>query len=169
MDPMTWIRRPEFLFDAIERHSGTVCYMPNFGFEVMARVEPRRLPSMRWWISCSEPVSHQTAAKFIDTVAADPDSFAPCYAMAENVFAVSIRRGLATHEIDGARVVSCGRAAANVEIKEIEGEIWVRSPASLVSYMGGGDIRDGDGSIRRAISAVSSAASSSSPAASRTC
>jgi len=145
MDPMTWIRRPEFLFEAIERHAGTVCYMPNFGFEVMARVEPRQLPSMRWWISCSEPVSHRTAAKFVETVAADPESFAPCYAMAENVFAVSIRRGLATHEIDGAQVVSCGRAVANVEIKEIEGEIWVRSPASLVSYMGGSDIRDGDG------------------------
>ena len=145
MDPMTWIRRPEFLFDAIERHAGTVCYMPNFGFEVMARLEPRQLPSMRWWISCSEPVSHQTAAKFVETVAADPESFAPCYAMAENVFAVSIRRGLATREIDGAEVVSCGRAVANVEIKEIEGQIWVRSPASLVSYMGGSDIRDGDG------------------------
>lgn len=145
MDPMSWVRKPHFLFDAIERHTATVCYMPNFGFEVMARLEPRRLPCMRWWISCSEPVSPHTARKFVDVTGAAPDSFAPCYAMAENVFAVSLRRGLATREIDGVEVVSCGGAVTNVEIKEVDGEIWVKSPASLVSYMGGGDIRDADG------------------------
>ena len=47
MDPMTWVRRPELLFEAIERHSATTCYMPNFGFEVMARSGPKRLPTMR--------------------------------------------------------------------------------------------------------------------------
>jgi acyl-CoA synthetase (AMP-forming)/AMP-acid ligase II len=145
MDPMTWIRQPELLFDAIERHSGTVCYLPNFGFEVMARLSPRRLPSMRWWVSCSEPVSHQTARKFIAVTQADPDTFAPCYAMAENVFAVSLCRGLATCEIDEAEVVSCGGPIANVDIKEVDGQIWVRSPASLRAYIGGEDIRDADG------------------------
>ncbi len=145
MDPMSWVRQPHFLFDAIERHAATVCYMPNFGFEVMARLEPRRLPGMRWWISCSEPVSPHTARKFIDVTGAAPDSFAPCYAMAENVFAVSLRRGLATREIDGVEVASCGGAIANVEIKQVDGEIWVKSPASLASYMGGSDIRDADG------------------------
>jgi hypothetical protein len=44
---MTWVRRPELLFEAIERHSATTCYMPNFGFEVMARSGPKRLPAMR--------------------------------------------------------------------------------------------------------------------------
>jgi acyl-CoA synthetase (AMP-forming)/AMP-acid ligase II len=145
MDPISWVRRPVFLFDAIERHAATVCYMPNFGFEVMARLEPRRVPSMRWWISCSEPVSPQTARKFIGVTGADPKSFAPCYAMAENVFAVSIRRGLSTREIDGVEVASCGSAIANVELKEVDGEIWAKSPASLVSYMGGSDIRDAEG------------------------
>jgi acyl-CoA synthetase (AMP-forming)/AMP-acid ligase II len=145
MDPMTWIRQPELLFDAIERHAGTVCYLPNFGFEVMARLTPRRLPAMRWWISCSEPVSHQTAQKFIEATSADPETFAPCYAMAENVFAVSIRRGLATREIDEAEVVSCGEPIRNVDIKAVDGQIWVRSPASLRAYAGGDDIRDKDG------------------------
>lgn len=145
MDPMTWIKQPELLFQAIERHAGTICYMPNFGFEVMARAGHGQLPSMRWWISCSEPVSHQTAAKFVEAVSADPESFAPCYAMAENVFAVSIRRGVEVREIDGAQVVSCGPAIANVDLKEVDGEIWVRSPASLNAYMGGSDIRDADG------------------------
>ncbi len=65
--------------------------------------------------------------------------------MAENVFAVSIRRGVEVREIDGAQVVSCGPAVANVDLKEVDGEIWVRSPASLNAYMGGSDIRDADG------------------------
>jgi acyl-CoA synthetase (AMP-forming)/AMP-acid ligase II len=145
MDPIGWVRNPVFLYDAIERHTATICYMPNFGFEVMARLEPRRLLSMRWWISCSEPVSPQTARKFIEVNGADPQSFAPCYAMAENVFAVSLRRGLATREIDGVEVASCGKAVANVDMKVIDEQIWVKSPASLVSYMGGSDIRDVEG------------------------
>jgi len=37
IDPMTWVHRPPLLFDAIQKHGGTVCYMPNFGFEVMAK------------------------------------------------------------------------------------------------------------------------------------
>jgi acyl-CoA synthetase (AMP-forming)/AMP-acid ligase II len=145
MDPIGWVRNPVFLYDAIERHTATICYMPNFGFEVMARLEPRRLPSMRWWISCSEPVSPQTARKFIEVNGADPESFAPCYAMAENVFAVSLRRGLATREIDGVEVASCGKAVTNVDMKVVDDQIWVKSPASLASYMGGSDIRDAEG------------------------
>jgi acyl-CoA synthetase (AMP-forming)/AMP-acid ligase II len=145
MDPMTWIRRPEWLFDAIARHAGTVCYMPNFGFEVMARLEGRPLPTMRWWISCSEPVSAETSQKFIARIGAAPESFAPCYAMAENVFAVSIRRGLKTSRIDQADVVSCGTPIPGTDVKIVDDQVWVRSPASLVTYLGGTDIRDADG------------------------
>ena len=145
MDPMTWVRRPALLFAAIERHRGTVCYMPNFGFEVMARQEPRALPTMRWWISCSEPVSAATSRKFLETIGAGEDAFAPCYAMAENVFAVSIRRGVETKEIDGVDVVSCGPAIPGVELKIVDGEIWLRSPVSLTAYLGGEDIRDAEG------------------------
>jgi acyl-CoA synthetase (AMP-forming)/AMP-acid ligase II len=145
MDPMTWVRRPELLYDAIERHKGTVCYMPNFGFEVMARLEPRKLPTMRWWISCSEPVSAETAERFVARIDADPATFAPCYAMAENVFAVSIRRGLKVARIDQADVVSCGAPIPGVQAKIEGGQVWAKSPASLQAYMGGTDIRDADG------------------------
>lgn len=145
MDAMTWVGSPERLFDAIDRHAGTVCYMPNFGFEVMAREEPRTLPSTRWWVSCSEPVSAATARKFLALTGAAEDTFAPCYAMAENIFAVSLRRGLETRTIDGVEVVSCGPPIAGVEVKVVEGEIWVRSPTSLKAYIGGDDIRDSEG------------------------
>ena len=44
---MTWVQRPELLFDAIERHHATLCYMPNFGFEVMTRAGISFFPSDR--------------------------------------------------------------------------------------------------------------------------
>jgi acyl-CoA synthetase (AMP-forming)/AMP-acid ligase II len=145
MDPVTWVQNPGLLFDAIERHRGTICYMPNFGFEVMSRAPGRPLPSMRYWISCSEPVSATTAAKFCTHVGADPSVFAPCYAMAENLFAVTFGTGYETRVVDGVDVVSCGTPIQGVSIKTVDGEVWVRSPTSLSCYLGGEDIRDADG------------------------
>lgn len=145
MDPMVWVRRPELLFDAIERHAGTVCYMPNFGFELMSRCAPRTLPTMRRWISCSEPISAVTSNKFLAAIGAAAETFSPCYAMAENIFALSIREGLELRQLDGADVVSCGRPIEGVEVKVVEGEIWARSPTSLAAYVDGKDIRDGEG------------------------
>ncbi len=145
MDPMVWVRDPALLFDAIERHAGTIAYMPNFGFELMTRAAPRKLPTMRYWVSCSEPVSALTSRRFIDHVGAAPESFAACYAMAENIFAVAMSRGLATRQVDGRDVVSCGQPIPGVELKVVADEIWVRSPTSLRNYIGGEDIRDAEG------------------------
>ena len=145
MDPITWVEQPGLLFAAIEQHSGTICYMPNFGFEVMSRQPRRSLPTVRWWVSCSEPISPQTAVKFMNHISAPEDSFAACYAMAENIFAVSLRRGIHVCPIDGTDVVSCGTPIHGVEVKTVEGEVWVKSPVSLQSYVRGDDIRDAEG------------------------
>ncbi|BBX47784.1 hypothetical protein GCM10009641_88160 [Mycobacterium cookii] len=145
MDPMDWVKQPEMLVTAIERHQATTCYMPNFGFEVMARTGMPALPSMRRWISCSEPISAATAEKFLKASGAPAETFHPCYAMAENIFAVSIGAGCRTAQIDGVDVVSCGTPIPGVELKIVEGEIWVRSPTSLLRYVGGDDIRDAEG------------------------
>ncbi len=145
MDPVVWVQSPGLLFDAIVRHQGTVCYMPNFGFEVMASAEPRPMPSMRLWVSCSEPVSASTAERFLGATGAPAESFAACYAMAENVFAVSLARGVTVRRIEGADVVSCGAPIPGVQLRLVDGQIWVRSPAAIASYLGGADIRDADG------------------------
>lgn len=142
MDPVTWVQQPDLLFKAIERHAATICYMPNFGFEVMARHSAPPMPTMRWWVSCSEPVSARTAQRFMDHIGASHQRFAACYAMAENIFAVAISRGIT---VDDMGVVSCGRPIAGVEVKIAEGQVWVRSPVSLTRYIGGDDIRDADG------------------------
>jgi acyl-CoA synthetase (AMP-forming)/AMP-acid ligase II len=145
MDPITWVGSPHLLLDAIETHAGTHCYMPNFGFEVMARQPARALPSMRAWISCSEPVSPATARKFIAHFGLHQQQFAACYAMAENAFAVTFGRGLATRVIDDVEVASCGAPIPGVALKLVEGEIFVRSPASIAHYIGAADMRDADG------------------------
>src|SRR6185437_66815 len=64
IDPVTWVSRPALLFDAIQQCGGTVCYMPNFGFELMSRQGSRVLPGVRHWISCSEPISEATGRRF---------------------------------------------------------------------------------------------------------
>ena len=145
MDPVTWIENPQLLYTAVTRHAGTVCYMPNFGFEVMSRIAAPQMPDMRLWISCSEPVSLKTAHKFLKHTKSKPETFAPCYAMAENIFAISIRKGVQTATIDRTEVVSCGPAIHGVDVKLVDHQIWAKSPVSLQSYVGGDDIRDSDG------------------------
>jgi acyl-CoA synthetase (AMP-forming)/AMP-acid ligase II len=145
MDPMDWVKQPEMLVTAIERHQATTCYMPNFGYEVMARVGMPPLPSMQRWICTAEPISVKTAEKFLNASGAPAETFLPLYGMAENMFAVSAAAGCRTIEIDGVDLVSCGAPIPGVEIKIVEGEIWLRSPTSLARYMGGDDIRDAEG------------------------
>lgn len=145
MDPIAWVREPALLGNAIARHNGTVCYMPNFGFELMARQAMRHQPSMRWWISCSEPISRDTTMKFLEATDTGEDRFGACYAMAENVFAVTLKQGVHTRNINGVDVMSCGKPIAHVNLRIVDGEIRVRSRSSLVAYIGGNDICDEDG------------------------
>ena len=146
MDPMAWIRDPKRLFQLIERHEATICYMPNFGFEVLAKhADGQRFPTMRRWISCSEPVYRETMARFAAATGTPHEHLATCYAMAENVFAVTYRPGLDLVDVEGRAVTSCGSAIANTRLKLVAGEIWVHSPSSITAYLDGAPITDDDG------------------------
>lgn len=95
-----WLLNPGVLFDYIERYRGTLTWLPNFAFSYLAaqfeRVgEPRRLGSMRAWINCSEPVRNRSIHDFAERYAAwgvRSEHLQACYAMAENVFAVTQTR-----------------------------------------------------------------------------
>ncbi len=146
LDPVSWVHRPELLFEAITRDSGTVCYMPNFGFEVMANTSrAARFPQMRHWISCSEPSYPETVERFLKATGTHPSTFSTCYGMAENVFAIAQSHGFRVIEDKQRRYVSCGPPIPGTEVKLIEGEFLVRSSQSLTCYEGGEDIRDVDG------------------------
>lgn len=146
MDPMDWLDRPTRLFDAIERHRGTICFMPNFGFEVMARTHTHGpFPTMRRWISCSEPVYESTLRRFMEATGAQEETIQACYAMAESVFAVTQAEGFVPVEVDGEKRVSCGFPIPKCDVQIRDGEIWVRSDASIERYVGGEAIVDEDG------------------------
>lgn len=146
MDPMEWINNRPLLYDTLEKLQGTICYMPNFGFEVMARITPERpLPSMRRWISCSEPSHWETLNKFCAVTRTNVDTLCTCYAMAENVFAVSISNGLRTISKCNKQIVSCGVLIPGTAVKLVDGEIYVKSSTSIIGYMNGDPIIDNEG------------------------
>jgi len=96
LDPFEWVARPALLFDAIEAHAATLCWLPNFAFSHLARTVPagRRwdLRSVRAFINCSEPCKSATFARFAERFAdsgVTPEQLTVSYAMAENVFGVT--------------------------------------------------------------------------------
>ena len=107
IDPMIWVQSPGMLFDAIEQYRCTLCYMPNFGFEVMAARGPRPMPSMRRWVSCSEPVSARTSEKFLGAIGAPDHALSRVRDGGERLCR-DHRDGCRTLPIDGVDVVSCG-------------------------------------------------------------
>jgi len=147
IDPIVWVQERELLFKAIREQRSTICYMPNFGFEVMSRIPrgPHALDSMRLWISSSEPVYKETLERFAAATRTPLAKMRACYAMAENVFAVSQSEGIATTTHNGAELVSCGRPLPGTDVKVVDGQIFVRSPVSLRSYLSGETIVDEEG------------------------
>lgn len=96
MDPMAWVRSPWLLFDMIERHRATHCWMPNFAFlHLCQTVPPERswdLGGMEAFVSCSEPCKPVAFDRFVErfgTMGIGPHMLATSYAMAEAVFAVT--------------------------------------------------------------------------------
>ncbi len=97
LSPFEWVANPALLLDAITRHRATLAWLPNFAFAFLAsRVKPAPgrydLSSLRALVNCSEPVTAEAMQAFCDRFASDgfrPEALQTCYAMAENVFAVS--------------------------------------------------------------------------------
>ena len=101
LSPFDWVRRPAVLLEAIARHQGSLCWLPNFAFNHMARrvrareTEGLSLHSMRQFINCSEPVradSHHLFWQRFAQIGVRPEMFGVSYAMAENTFAVTQTR-----------------------------------------------------------------------------
>ncbi|MCK8783507.1 AMP-binding protein [Roseomonas sp. NAR14] len=149
MDAFEWVRRPTMLLDAIEQHRGTFAYLPNFAFLHIARAaRPGQrwdLGSLRALVNCSEPCKPQSFDAFL---AAFGDcgigrgTLQVCYAMAENVFAVSqttpgqpvasldldvealeseARIVPAAPGRDSRQVLSCGRPLPGAEVRILDG------------------------------------------------
>ncbi len=96
--PTDWVIQPESMLDLISRYKCTLCWVPNFTLQFLARrVKPQdraeyNLSSLRALINCSEPVRAESMDAFTSAFSScglQPTALQSSYAMAENVFAVT--------------------------------------------------------------------------------
>ena len=150
LSPFDWVRAPYRLMQAITQYGGTLCWLPNFAYNFCAQKIRDRdlqgvdLSSLRGVINCSEPMhwtSHEMFQRRFQPYGLDPAALTTCYAMAENVFAVSqggIGRPLSLDHIDSQilltrqvaeacqenehalKVVSAGRPLENTRLRVLD-------------------------------------------------
>ncbi|HSK65311.1 MAG TPA: AMP-binding protein, partial [Anaerolineales bacterium] len=98
MSPFDWVRAPYRLMKSISSYRGTLVWLPNFAYNFCAQkirdrhMEGVDLSSLRAVINCSEPVrweSHRAFFEHFENYGLRWNALQTCYAMAENVFAVT--------------------------------------------------------------------------------
>lgn len=98
MSPFDWVRAPYKLLQSVSQYHGTLTWLPNFAFNFCAQkirernLENVNLSSWRAIINCSEPVhveSHNLFFEKFSRYGLNYSALQTCYAMAENVFAVT--------------------------------------------------------------------------------
>jgi fatty-acyl-CoA synthase len=96
--PTDWVMQPESMLHLISRYKCTLCWVPNFTLQFLARrVKPQdraeyNLSSLRALVNCSEPVRAESMDAFASAFSScglQPAALQSSYAMAENVFAVT--------------------------------------------------------------------------------
>ncbi|HYH79815.1 MAG TPA: AMP-binding protein, partial [Longimicrobium sp.] len=151
IDPFEWVLAPALLLEAISREGGTLSWLPNFAYNLMAErvfdeeLEGVRLDSVRMLVNCSEPVRAESHARFARRYAGlglRPEALSACYAMAETTFAATqvppgapapvlaasraeLARGRFVPAKDGEAsraCVSSGTAIGGVEVRVVEPE-----------------------------------------------
>jgi fatty-acyl-CoA synthase len=98
MSPFDWVAHPAMLLRAIHEYKCTLCWLPNFAYNHMARrirqrdTEEISVKTIRAFINCSEPARYDSHKLFLARFAANgarSTMLAVSYAMAENTFAVT--------------------------------------------------------------------------------
>ncbi|HWQ84321.1 MAG TPA: AMP-binding protein [Anaerolineales bacterium] len=98
ISPFDWVRAPVRLLQAVSTYHGTLTWLPNFAYNFCSQkirsreLEGVDLSSWRAVINCSEPMHRKSHSMFLERFQAfglKPSALATCYAMAENVFAVT--------------------------------------------------------------------------------
>jgi fatty-acyl-CoA synthase len=96
-----WLTRPVSLMEAVHRHRGTVCTMPNFAFSYCARriqdAQMEGLDLSHWRVLCNaaEPIRPDSFTVFADRFARwgfRSDAVIAGYGLAENTLTVTMSR-----------------------------------------------------------------------------
>jgi fatty-acyl-CoA synthase len=150
MSPFDWVRAPYKLLQAVSRYRGTLSWLPNFAYNFCAQkirdrdLEGVDLSSWRAVSNCSEPMHYQSQRMFLERFRGHglkESALATCYAMAENVFAVTqggidrpvtvdriSQRGLLVERVaepakegeDALNMLSCGAPLSNAAVKIVD-------------------------------------------------
>ena len=98
MSPFEWVQRPMMLMETVSRDKGTLCWLPNFAYNLLARSSRKHdlgtidLSSLRGMVNCSEPISHDSHDLFLNAFkdcGFKRKALAVSYAMAETTFAIT--------------------------------------------------------------------------------
>jgi len=147
MSPFDWVRAPYRLLQAVSKYRGTLSWLPNFAYNFCAQkirdrdLEGVDLSSWRAISNCSEPMvwrSHQMFRERFRSFGLRSEALTTCYAMAENVFAVTqggVNGPVTVDEVDqrsylvdriarpavdgqpSLKMLSCGRPIANTQVR----------------------------------------------------
>ena len=122
LSPFEWVRAPHKLMQAVSKYKGTLSWLPNFAYNFCAQkvrdrdLERVDLSSWRAISNCSEPMRHESHEAFYERFkpfGLKKAALCTCYAMAENVFAVTqggIKSPVAVDEIDREAMQTAWRA-----------------------------------------------------------
>jgi acyl-CoA synthetase (AMP-forming)/AMP-acid ligase II len=154
MDPFEWLVEPTMLLEKAARSRDPLIWLPNFAFHHLARHAQRlpagiRLDNVRAFINCSEPCRPSTFDLFQEAFGphgVGPAQLLTCYAMAENVFAVTqsppgrpVARAKTPRATAGpGETLSCGRPipGVQVEIRGPAGDVLAEGVAGEVHVRG---------------------------------
>ena len=150
LSPFEWVRSPAKLMQAVSNFKGTLSWLPNFAYNFCALktrdrdLEGIDLSSWRAISNCSEPMRYESHRVFLERFmpyGLKESALCTCYAMAENVFAVTqggIDDEVLIDEIDrdgmqsrkmaepanadapSIKMVSAGRPIRNVQVKVVD-------------------------------------------------
>jgi fatty-acyl-CoA synthase len=174
--PLLFLKRPATWLQTISRHKGTISYGPNFAYALCCkRIRERELEGVdlsSWRVAgCgAEPIRPETLESFADTFAKRgfrKEALLPSYGMAESSLAICFTElgegmktisvdgdtlwseGVAKEDPNGIRIVSCGRAFPDHDIKVFAqddatsekpldenrvGELRIKGPSVMKGY-----------------------------------
>ena len=118
MSPFDWVVAPYRLLQSVSQYKGTLSWLPNFAYNFCAQKIRERdiadvdLSSWRAVSNCSEPMRWESHQQFYERFKGKGLRYAAlttCYAMAENVFAVSqggIAAPVQTLQVDAVALIN---------------------------------------------------------------
>lgn len=158
MPPAEFVQYPERWLQLISKYGITISGGPNFMYDLASRVVSDEqiagcdLSGWRVAFCGAEPIRASTIERFTNRFAAfgfRPQSFFPCYGMAETTLYITGVQMDSLPKIDlrdGNPVVGCGRANGDTELAIVDpdthrrvaenemGEIWVRGGSVSPGY-----------------------------------